>query len=30
VAGAGDDHALHVVGGGLHRVPDLFTPAYSN
>src|SRR4051794_26020910 len=28
VAGAGDDHALHVVRGGLHPVPDLFTPAF--
>ncbi|MGH3788944.1 MAG: hypothetical protein ACRDRG_20875 [Pseudonocardiaceae bacterium] len=27
VAGAGDDHALHVVRGEVHRVPDLFTPA---
>src|SRR5829696_2139337 len=25
VAGVGDDHALHVVRGGLHPVPDLFT-----
>src|SRR5215212_6943879 len=27
VAGAGDDHGLHVVRGGLHPVPGLFTPA---
>jgi hypothetical protein len=27
VAGALDDHALHVVRGGLDPVPDLFTPA---
>jgi hypothetical protein len=27
VAGAGDDHALHVVRGEVHRVPDLLSPA---
>src|ERR671916_645236 len=28
VAGVGDDHGLHVVRGGLHPVPGLFTPAF--